>query len=152
MTRLHRLDDEHGQSPWLDNLARPHLRDGTLAGLVAAGVRESPANPTILARAIEGSDAYDEQFGGCVRRRLSVEEAYWDLVIDDVVAALHLLRSTFDASSGTDGFVSIEVAPAWRSTPAPLWPPPGPCTSGSASRTCSSRSQPRQRACLPSRR
>ena len=111
MTRLHRLDDEHGQSPWLDNLARPHLRDGTLAGLVAAGVRESPANPTILARAIEGSDAYDEQFGGCVRRRLSVEEAYWDLVIDDVVAALHLLRSTFDASSGTDGFVSIEVAP-----------------------------------------
>ncbi len=111
MTRLHRLYDEHGQSPWLDNLARPHLRDGTLAGLVAAGVRGVTANPTILARAIEGSDAYDEQFGGCVRRGLSVEEAYWDLVIDDVVAALHLLRSTFDASSGTDGFVSVEVAP-----------------------------------------
>ncbi len=111
MTRLHRLYDEHGQSPWLDNLARPQLRGGTLADLVAAGVRGVTANPTILARAIVGSDAYDEQFGGCVRRGLSVEEAYWDLVIDDVVAALHLLRPTFDVSGGTDGFVSIEVAP-----------------------------------------
>ena len=31
MTRLHRLYDEQGQSPWLDNLTRPYLRDGTLA-------------------------------------------------------------------------------------------------------------------------
>ena len=111
MTRLHRLYEEHGQSPWLDNLARPQLRDGTLARLVAAGVRGVTANPTIFARAIEGSDTYDEQFAGCISRGLSVEEAYWTLVIDDVLAALQLLRPTFDASGGTDGFVSVEVAP-----------------------------------------
>ena len=32
-------------------------------------------------------------------------------MIDDIVDALAVLRPTFDASDGTDGFVSIEVAP-----------------------------------------
>src|SRR5206468_442678 len=40
-----------------------------------------------------------------------VPDAYWDLVIDDVIDALAVLRPTFDASAGTDGFVSVEVAP-----------------------------------------
>ena len=31
MTRLQELFDEQGQSPWLGNLTRPYLRDGTLA-------------------------------------------------------------------------------------------------------------------------
>lgn len=35
MTKLHRLFDEQGQSPWLDNLTRNYLRDGTLARFVA---------------------------------------------------------------------------------------------------------------------
>jgi transaldolase len=38
-------------------------------------------------------------------------DAYWDLVLDDIAQALGVLRGTFDASGGTDGFVSIEVAP-----------------------------------------
>ena len=63
MTRLQRLYDEHGQSPWLDNLARPSLLDGTLARLVAGGIRGVTANPTIFARAIEGSDARLERAG-----------------------------------------------------------------------------------------
>jgi transaldolase len=112
MTRLQRLHEAFGQSAWLDNLARPHLRDGTLERLVADGIRGVTANPTILARAIEGSDAYDEQFARCLARGLSVEEAYWELAVDDVRDALQVLRPTFDASGGTDGFVSIEVAPA----------------------------------------
>jgi transaldolase len=69
------------------------------------------ANPTIVARAIEGSDAYDEQFAALSAAARPVPDAYWDLVVDDVVAALGLLRPTFDASGGGDGFVSIEVAP-----------------------------------------
>ncbi len=51
-----------GQSPWLDNLTRPYLRDGTLADLVAGGVRGVTANATIVAEAIEASNAYDDQF------------------------------------------------------------------------------------------
>ena len=111
MNKLHRLYDEQGQSPWLDNLSRPHIRDGTLAGLVASGVRGVTANPTILARAIEGSDAYDRQFSDLMAEGRSVHDAYWDLVVDDVGDALRFLRPTFDSSDGTDGFVSIEVAP-----------------------------------------
>lgn len=38
-------------------------------------------------------------------------DAYWNLVVDDVVDALTVLRPTFDSSGGQDGFVSIEVAP-----------------------------------------
>ena len=111
MTMLRRLYDEQGQSPWLDNLTRVHLRDGTLGRLVAEGIRGVTANPTIFARAIEGSDAYDEQFATLIAQGRPVTDAYWDLVVDDVIAALGVLRPTFDASGGTDGFVSVEVAP-----------------------------------------
>lgn len=62
MTKLMRLFTEYGQSPWLDNLTRPYLHDGTLARLVGDGIRGVTANPTIFARAIEASSAYDDQF------------------------------------------------------------------------------------------
>ncbi len=111
MNKLHRLYAEKGQSPWLDNLTRTSLRDGGLRRLVASGVRGVTANPTILARAIEGSDAYDAQFAAGTGAGRSVLDAYWDLVIDDVLAALDVLRPVFDESGGDDGFVSVEVAP-----------------------------------------
>src|SRR6266508_213649 len=111
MTKLQRLYDEQGQSPWLDNLTRVYLRDGALGRLVADGIRGVTANPTILARAIEGSDAYDEQFATLIAQGRTVVDAYWDLVVDDIVGGLGVLRPTFDSSGGTDGFVSIEVAP-----------------------------------------
>ncbi len=111
MTRLNALLDEHGQSAWLDNLTRPNLRDGTLANLVALGVRGVTANPTIVANAIEASDAYDQQFETLITAGHTVEDAYWTLATTDVIDALEILRPTFDASDGSDGFVSIEVPP-----------------------------------------
>ena len=112
MTRLRSLYEEQNQSPWLDNLTRPYLNDGTMADLVGRGVRGVTANPTIVARAIEASDAYDEQFAEMVSAGHTLEAAYWELAIDDVVHALEILRPTFDASDRTDGLVSIEVAPS----------------------------------------
>ena len=111
MTKLHQLHDRYGQSPWLDNLTRVYLRDGTLGRLVADGIRGVTANPTIFARAIEGSDAYDEQFATRIAQGRPVTDAYWDLVVNDIIDALGVLGPTFDASAGTDGFVSVEVAP-----------------------------------------
>jgi transaldolase len=111
MTRLEQLFDAQGQSPWLDNLTRPYLRDGTLARMVGDGIRGVTANPTIFARAIQGSESYDDQFGALVAAGTAVPDAYWDLVVDDVADACAILRPTYDASQGTDGFVSIEVAP-----------------------------------------
>jgi len=62
-SRLHLLHDEHGQSPWLDDLTRGYLAGGELSRWVAAGIRGVTSNPTIFARAIAGSAEYDEQFG-----------------------------------------------------------------------------------------
>jgi transaldolase len=110
VTRLHRLFDEQGQSPWIDNLNRPALRDGSLARLVEDGIRGVTSNPTIFEKAITGSDAYDEQFAELIARE-SVEQAFWDMAVDDVVAACGVLRPLYDASGGADGFVSLEVSP-----------------------------------------
>src|SRR5690349_13741629 len=109
MASLIRLYDEQGQSPWLDNLTRASLQDGGMAGLLARGIRGVTANPTIVARAIESSDAYDRQLHDLLMSGHTLEQAYWDLAITDVVDALELLRPTFEASEGADGFVSIEV-------------------------------------------
>lgn len=111
MTKLQRLYAEHGQSPWLDNITRGYLRDGTLARMVGDGIRGVTANPTIFARAMGGSADYDEQFGSLIAAGCRVEDAYWELVVADISDALAVLRPLFDASGGTDGFVSVEVAP-----------------------------------------
>jgi transaldolase len=110
VTRLHDLYDQQGQSPWLDNLRRDWLTGGELARLVAGGVRGVTSNPTIFAKAIEGEDDYDEQYRGLVGS-LSVEDAYWQLVMQDIRDALEVLEPVHTESDGTDGFVSLEVAP-----------------------------------------
>ena len=111
MTILHDLYTNQGQSPWLDNLRRDWLRDGTLTGLVAQGIRGVTSNPTIFAKAIEGQDTYDDDFEALIATK-SVEDAYWDLVVADINDALGILRPTYDSSNGVDGFVSVEVAPS----------------------------------------
>lgn len=113
MSRITQMFDEQGQSLWLDNLTRPYLCDGILARYVANGVRGVTANPTIVARAIEASDAYDQQFSALMRVGQPVEDTYWDLAVTDVIDALRILRPTFNSSGGDDGFVSIEVSPRW---------------------------------------
>ncbi|MDA8399111.1 MAG: transaldolase [Actinomycetota bacterium] len=110
MTRLHDLHSVAGQSPWIDNIRRDYLSGGKLAALVDEGVRGVTSNPTIFAKAIESDNAYDDQLGD-LRRDHSIEECYWNLVSDDIRGALKILRSVYDASDRTDGFVSIEVSP-----------------------------------------
>ncbi len=110
MTKLNDLYSEQGQSPWLDNLRRDYLQGGHLAELVAQGIRGVTSNPTIFAKAIEGGTDYDEQFGQLLASH-TVEEAYWELVVTDIRAALAVLRPVYDSSDGVDGFVSLEVAP-----------------------------------------
>jgi transaldolase len=111
MTLLHDLFEREGQSPWLDNLRRDWLQDGTMAGLVAQGIRGVTSNPTIFAKAIAGQDTYDAEFGELIRTK-PVNDAYWDLVISDIDTALDLFRPLYDSSSGGDGYISVEVAPA----------------------------------------
>jgi len=111
LTRFTDLYDQQGQSPWLDNMRRDWLQDGTIAGLVTQGIRGMTSNPTIFAKAIAGQDTYDQEFGQLIKTT-SVEDAYWDLVVDDIDAALAILRPVYDSSQGGDGYVSVEVAPS----------------------------------------
>jgi transaldolase len=110
-TRLQRLFQEQGQSPWLDNLKRGYLTSGELMRFIDEGIRGITSNPTIFQKAIVGQAAYDDQFRSLMERHESVDDVYWDLVIDDVEHALGLLRPLYDESGGGDGFVSLEVAP-----------------------------------------
>ena len=110
-TRLHELYEEQGQSPWMDDLHREWLVKGHLHELVEQGVRGVTSNPTIFAKAIEATDVYDEQFRALISQ-MSVEDAYWEMVVHDIEDALGVLRPVYDESSGADGFVSLEVAPA----------------------------------------
>jgi transaldolase len=106
-----RLND-FGQSPWYDNLARPLLTGGGLAKLVEEdGIRGVTSNPTILDKAIDAGEGYDEQLVQCAEEGLSIEDTYWAVVLDDIVAATKVLEPVHESSGGGDGFVSVEVSP-----------------------------------------
>ncbi len=109
MTSLKELYEVGGQSPWLDNLRRDWLRDGTMARFVDEGVRGVTSNPTIFAKAIEGTDQYDEQLA--TLGSVPFEDAFVAVAADDVAAMARVLEPVHDASEGADGFVSFEVAP-----------------------------------------
>ncbi|MDQ2648095.1 MAG: transaldolase [Actinomycetota bacterium] len=100
-----------GQSPWLDNLRRGWLTGGELARWVEQGIRGLTSNPSIFQKAISTGNDYDEQFQRVIGGGMSVPDAYWDLVVDDIRGALELLRPVYDETDGLDGFVSVEVAP-----------------------------------------
>ncbi len=103
MTSLELLYAEQRPSPWLDNLSRGDLRDGTLARMVADGIRGVTANPTtIFTKAIVGSADYDEQFAALTAAARPLEDAYWQLVVDDVTAALAVSCPVFDHSGGAN--------------------------------------------------
>jgi transaldolase len=82
MNRLEGLH-EAGVSIWLDTLSRELLDGGEFARLIAdCAVTGATSNPTIFAKAITGSESYDEQ-----------------------------LRAAYDESEGRDGFISFECTP-----------------------------------------
>jgi transaldolase len=111
MSNLHDLSQTGGQSPWLDNLRRDWIQDGELARWLDRGILGVTSNPSIFQKAIDGAAIYDEQFSALIAAGTSVPEAYWELVISDIEAALALLRPIYDRTDGLDGFVSVEVAP-----------------------------------------
>ena len=109
--RLVRLHEAHGQSPWLDNLSRTDVRSGRISALIDRGVRGLTSNPTIFQKAIQGSNAYDDQFAAELKASLDVRRAYWELVVADIDAALDVFEPLYVSSQGGDGFVSVEVDP-----------------------------------------
>jgi transaldolase len=100
-----------GVSVWLDDLSRERLTTGSLAALRDRGVSGVTTNPTIFAKAITDSDAYDAQIRDLKRRQVATDQVLRELTTYDVRQACDVLRPVYDATGGLDGRVSIEVDP-----------------------------------------
>jgi len=101
-----------GVAVWLDDLSRPRLQSGSLAGTVAqGGVVGITTNPTIFAKAIGAGSGYEEQLRELALRGTAIGETLRLLTAWDVRAACDVLRPVYDRTSGRDGRVSIEVDP-----------------------------------------
>jgi transaldolase len=110
-SRLHQLS-ELGQSVWIDFLSRQMLRSGKLARMMEEdAVVGVTSNPTIFQKAISEGNDYDEQLRECLQETDDPKEIFWRLAATDVGDACDLLRGVWDAGSGRDGYVSIEVDP-----------------------------------------
>lgn len=110
--RLQALHDA-GVSIWLDTLSRQLLQGGEFAALIRdCSVTGATSNPTIFAKAITGSDLYDEQLRTLAAAgQNDTQELFFSLALDDVRGAARLLRPAYDQSRGRDGFISFECTP-----------------------------------------
>ena len=107
-TQLHDL----GQSLWLDNITRTLLDDGTLARYIAEdSITGLTSNPSIFDAAIGDGDAYDAAIRAKTLGRLSGEDLFTELALEDLRRAADLFRPVFDATEQIDGLVSMEVSP-----------------------------------------
>jgi transaldolase len=112
VNRLQRLH-EAGVSIWLDTLSRELLESGEFERLVREhAVTGATSNPTIFAKAITGSDRYDEQLREAAEAgKSNPQELFFELGLEDVGRAAGVLRPAYEASCGQDGFVSFECTP-----------------------------------------
>lgn len=118
MSRLIELFEEYGQSPWIDNIRRDWLLDGTLEGLVGDGVRGVTSNPSIFAKAVATSAAYDDLIAALDSD--DPETIFETLAVADVTGACDVLGPVYDDAMELfdegerrhgDGYVSLEVSP-----------------------------------------
>src|SRR6059058_5036464 len=108
--RLQRLHDA-GQSIWLDFIDRSILRNGDLARRIREdALTGMTSNPTIFEKALAEGSAYDDQLRGAARGSTAMD--LFELVeTSDVRDACDIFMPVYEASKGSDGFVSIEVSP-----------------------------------------
>ena len=103
-----------GTSVWLDQIRRSLITCGELERLERElSLRGVTSNPAIFEKAILGSTDYDEQIAELAAKGLSAREIYDEIAILDVSLACDMLRGVWDETDYGDGFVSLEVEPAF---------------------------------------
>lgn len=103
---------ELGQAPWYDYVTRDLITSGKLAQLIREdGLKGMTTNPTIFEKAVAGSELYDEDIRRLHGEGRSAGEIFEALAVEDVRSACDAFRPVYDASSGVDGLVSLEVSP-----------------------------------------
>src|SRR3954447_24291138 len=104
--------EAEGQAVWLDNISRALLEDGELERLINEdGISGVTSNPTIFEKAIAGTDRYAEGLQEAANRGLDARDTFFELGFRDIRDGADLLRETFDATEGQDGYVSFELPP-----------------------------------------
>jgi len=103
-----------GTSVWLDQIRRSLITSGELARLERElSLRGVTSNPAIFEKAILGSTDYDEQIAELAAKGIYAREIYDEIAILDVQLACDVLRPVWDEAEHADGFVSLEVEPAF---------------------------------------
>jgi transaldolase len=107
-----------GQSLWYDNIQRrllaktPAGGSGELALMIERGdIRGVTSNPSIFHNAIAKSHDYDSALTPLALSGSSAEQIFWQLAIEDILAACDLFTPLYKETSGGDGYVSLEVSP-----------------------------------------
>ncbi len=109
---LQKIEEEYGQSIWMDNLNRDLIKSGELKTLIETrGLRGLTSNPSIFEKAIVGNAIYDADIEAGIKANKSVEKIYESLVFEDIRNACDHFRAIYDETEGLDGYVSIEVPP-----------------------------------------
>ena len=106
------IENEYGQSIWMDNLSRDLLASGELAELIKTrGVLGITSNPAIFEKAIVGNAIYDTEIVAGIKALKSLNDIYESLVFTDIRHACDILRPVYSQTNGIDGYVSVEVPP-----------------------------------------
>jgi transaldolase len=105
------IEQDFGQSIWMDNLSRDLMTTGSLAKSIEEGVLGITSNPAIFEKAIVGNAVYDQDIEAGIRARKSLDEIYESLVFTDIQLAADVLKSVYEKTKGIDGYVSVEVPP-----------------------------------------
>ncbi|MGC2657711.1 MAG: transaldolase [Bryobacteraceae bacterium] len=101
-----------GQSLWLDNITRGLLTSGTLRHYIEdLSVTGLTSNPSIFDLAIKDSKFYDDAIREKKEQGKTGEALFFELAIEDLTQAADLFRPIHEATSGMDGWVSLEVSP-----------------------------------------
>jgi transaldolase len=118
-TPLQRLAD-HGQSPWIQHLARDwiHDREHGLPRLIRCGISGVVSDPVSLATALAHTSVYDEQIRKLLPLADGSEEVRRQLVRSDAQQACDLLLETVTGDKPLDGWVAVEVDPRFTADPA----------------------------------
>jgi transaldolase len=112
MTNRLREIEALGQAVWIDNINRELLEDGILRRLVEEdGISGVTSNPTIFEKAMGHSDRYDEGFKRVLSDTQDPQEIFLRLAFEDIRGAADVLRPTYEATEGKDGYVSFELLP-----------------------------------------
>ncbi len=75
------------------------------------GISGVTSNPTIFDKAIGDSDRYDDALRAGAEKGLSPRDIFFELGFRDIRDGCDILRETFDATEGKDGYVSFELPP-----------------------------------------